>query len=66
MKGLGSPGALFPLGRAREAGSGRGARGHAFSKKLANLEAAVALHFTYYNFVRVHQTLRVTSAMEVT
>ena len=37
---------------------------NAFSKKLANLKAAVALHFAYYNFCRVHQTLRVTPAME--
>ena len=35
-----------------------------FSKKLANLKAAVALHFAYYNFVRIHRTLRVTPAME--
>lgn len=35
-----------------------------FSKKIANHEAAVALHFMYYNFCRVHQTLRVTPAME--
>lgn len=35
-----------------------------FSKKLANLKAAVALHFAYYNFCRVHSTLRVTPAME--
>jgi IS1 family transposase len=34
-----------------------------FSKKVENLEAAVALHFVYYNFVRVHQTLRVSPAM---
>lgn len=34
-----------------------------FSKKLENLRAAVALHFAHYNFVRVHQTLRVTPAM---
>ena len=34
-----------------------------FSKKLANLEAKVALHFMHYNFCRVHQTLRVTPAM---
>jgi len=34
-----------------------------FSKKLANLKAAIALHFAHYNFVRVHQTLRVTPAM---
>lgn len=36
---------------------------NAFSKKLANLKAALALHFAYYNFCRVHQTLRVTPAM---
>jgi hypothetical protein len=34
------------------------------SKKVENHEAAVALHFMYYNFARVHQTLRVTPAME--
>jgi IS1 family transposase len=37
---------------------------NAFSKKLANLEANVALYFMHYNFVRIHQTLRVTPAME--
>ena len=37
---------------------------NAFSKKIENLKAAVAVHFTYYNFVRRHQTLRVTPAME--
>ena len=36
----------------------------AFSKKVQNLEAAVALHFMYYNFARIHQTLRVTPAMQ--
>jgi IS1 family transposase len=36
---------------------------NAFSKKLENLKAAVALHFAYYNFVRVHRSLRVTPAM---
>ena len=35
----------------------------AFSKKLENLKAALALHFAYYNFVRAHRTLRVTPAM---
>jgi IS1 family transposase len=35
-----------------------------FSKKVANHEAAVALHFMYYNFCRIHKTLRVTPAME--
>ena len=36
---------------------------NAFSKKLANLRAAVALYFAHYNFVRIHQPLRVTPAM---
>jgi len=35
-----------------------------FSKKLANLKAHVALHFAWYNFARVHSSLRVTPAME--
>jgi IS1 family transposase len=35
----------------------------AFSKKLENFEAAVALHFSYYNFVKRHNTLRCTPAM---
>lgn len=35
----------------------------AFSKKLENFEAAVALHFAYYNFVKIHKTLRCTPAM---
>jgi IS1 family transposase len=35
-----------------------------FSKKLDNLKAAVALYFMWYNFGRIHQTLRVTPAME--
>jgi IS1 family transposase len=34
-----------------------------YSKKLDNLKAHIALHFAHYNFVRVHQTLRVTPAM---
>lgn len=37
---------------------------NAFSKKIDNLGHAVALHFMHYNFCRVHQTLRVTPAME--
>jgi IS1 family transposase len=37
---------------------------NAFSKKLANHEAAIALHFMHYNFCRQHKTLRVTPAME--
>jgi len=35
-----------------------------FSKKHHNHAAAVALYFMHYNFCRVHQTLRVTPAME--
>jgi hypothetical protein len=35
-----------------------------FSKKRENLEAAVGIHYAYYNFCRVHQSLRVTPAME--
>ena len=37
---------------------------NACSKKLENHAATVALYFMYYNFARVHQTLRVTPAME--
>ena len=36
---------------------------YAFSKKRENFEAAVALHFAYYNFVKRHNTLRCTPAM---
>jgi IS1 family transposase len=36
---------------------------YAFSKKLENFKAAVALHFAYYNFVKRHNTLRMTPAM---
>jgi hypothetical protein len=35
-----------------------------FSKKLENLEHAVARHSMHYNFCRIHQSLRVTPAME--
>jgi IS1 family transposase len=35
-----------------------------FSKKVENLAYSVSLHFMYYNFCRIHQTLRVTPAME--
>ena len=35
-----------------------------FSKKVENHAAAVALWFMYYNFCRIHQTFRVTPAME--
>jgi IS1 family transposase len=36
---------------------------NAFSKKLENFKAAVGLHFGYYNFVKMHTTLRATPAM---
>jgi hypothetical protein len=38
---------------------------NAFSKKIQNLEYSVALHYVYYNFVRVHQALRVTPGMQI-
>jgi hypothetical protein len=34
-----------------------------FSKKVENHAHAVALHMMYYNFVRIHQTLKMTPAM---
>lgn len=36
---------------------------NAFSRKVENLAAAVALYFMWYNFGRIHQTLRITPAM---
>jgi hypothetical protein len=36
---------------------------NAFSKKADNHAAMVAIHFLYYNFGRIHKTLRVTPAM---
>ena len=36
---------------------------NAFSKKVENHAHAVALHFMYYNFGRIHKTLRITPAM---
>jgi IS1 family transposase len=36
---------------------------NAFSKKLENMKAALSLHFAWYNFCRIHSTLRVTPAM---
>jgi IS1 family transposase len=36
---------------------------NAFSKKVENHKAAVALHFAHYNFVRLHQTIRCSPAM---
>lgn len=38
---------------------------NALSKKIENHRYAVALHFVWYNFCRLHQTLRVTPAMEI-
>ena len=35
-----------------------------FSKKWENLKAALALYFAYYNFCRIHSTIRCTPAME--
>jgi hypothetical protein len=37
---------------------------NAFSKKVENHAHAIALHYMHYNFCRVHQTLRVTPAMQ--
>ena len=37
---------------------------NAFSKKIDNHRHSVALHYMHYNYCRVHQTLRVTPAME--
>jgi IS1 family transposase len=36
---------------------------NAFSKKIENHVAAIALHYMYYNYCRIHQTLRITPAM---
>ena len=36
---------------------------NAFSKKFENFQAAVALNFTYYNFVKTHKAIRMTPAM---
>jgi IS1 family transposase len=36
---------------------------NAFSKKLENHVASLAIHYMHYNFVRIHQTLRITPAM---
>jgi hypothetical protein len=36
---------------------------NAFSKKMENHAHAMALHFLYYNFVRIHKTLKTTPAM---
>jgi IS1 family transposase len=36
---------------------------YAFSKKWENLQAAIALHFWFYNFCRIHGSLRITPGM---
>ncbi len=36
---------------------------NAFSKKVENHAASIALHYMYYNFCRIHKSLRVTPAM---
>ena len=36
---------------------------NAFSKKAENHACAVAIHFMWYNFAKIHQTLRITPAM---
>lgn len=38
---------------------------NAFSKKIENHAHAIALYFMYYNFVRIHKSLRVTPTMEI-
>jgi len=38
---------------------------NAFSKKLENFKAAVALHFAYYNLVKIHKTIRMTPGMAI-
>jgi len=37
---------------------------NAFSKKIENYEQMIAIYFMHYNFRRIHQSLRVTPAME--
>jgi hypothetical protein len=37
---------------------------NAFSKKIENHKHSLAIYFMHYNFCRIHQTLRVTPAME--
>ena len=36
---------------------------NAFSKKIENHVCAIALHCMFYNFARIHQTLKITPAM---
>ncbi len=39
---------------------------NAFSKKIQNLEYAIALHFMYYNFCRPHKTLNLKKSLGIT
>ncbi|SRR5712691_2550369 len=55
----------FTLKRRQRAGLGKSAgETNGFSKKIENHIHLVALFYMWYNFARVHQTLRVTPAME--
>jgi hypothetical protein len=38
---------------------------NAFSKKLENFKAAIALHMAYYNLCKTHATIRATPAMKI-
>jgi hypothetical protein len=38
---------------------------NAFSKKIENHNASIGIHYMHYNFVRIHQSLRVTPAIAV-
>jgi IS1 family transposase len=38
---------------------------NAFSKRWENFEAAVALHFAYYNLVKIHKSVRMSPAMAI-
>lgn len=38
---------------------------NAYSKKIENMRAALALHFTHYNFCRIHHSLRISPAMQL-
>jgi hypothetical protein len=53
---------LVFLGSVRVVGNNRPTN-RVFSKKIENHAAAGALYFMYYNFARVHQTLRCSPAM---
>jgi hypothetical protein len=59
----GESGRIFESPAAVQAHPSRVSRS-AFSKKLENFKAAIALHLAYYNFVKTHGSLRCTPAME--